>query len=327
MKPRPLLLRPLNLRGVRLANRAWAAPVLQYSARYGDGMPTDWHLAHYGSFAQGGFGLIITEPTAVNPAARVTLADVGLWSDLQVEPWKHIIDFIHSVRVPIDDKGRGPVRICLQLSHAGRKGSAASPLMSSGNALGVASEVPWQTVAPTAIAFPGLPVPEVLTRSGINRVVTDFSSAARRAERAGFDCLEINAADGYLVHQFLSPLTNKRSDSYGGVYSNRVRLLREIITAVRISWHGPLLVRIPGSDLAIGGWTSSDAVSLAVLMRMDGADMVDIAAGGNTLAERPDASGYTLPFATQVRQFSGIPIAAGGAISDPIEAERALANG
>ncbi|MDR2619759.1 MAG: NADH:flavin oxidoreductase/NADH oxidase [Propionibacteriaceae bacterium] len=362
MKTSPQLLTPLNLRGVQVANRAWVAPMLQHAVRYGDGMPTDWHLVHYGSFALGGFGLIITEPTAIAPAGRVTPADTGLWSDLQVEPWRRIVNFVHSIRLPLagrDDapatdefaklthpparlpagRNNSPVRICLQLNHAGRKAELPSeaPAAPSPSA-NVATAAPttstatppaavWHTLAPSPVAFPGLPTPEALSRSGILRIISDFSSAARRAERAGFDAIEINAADGYLIHQFLSPLTNKRTDSYGGMYSNRVRLLREIITALRISWHGPLLVRIPGSDLAVGGWSTSDAVSLAVLLRTGGADLVTVSSGGNTLAEPPNTPGYALPFSRQIRQFSGIPIAAGGAISAPLDAEHALREG
>jgi 2,4-dienoyl-CoA reductase-like NADH-dependent reductase (Old Yellow Enzyme family) len=298
--------------------------MLQYSARYGDGMPTDWHLVHYGAFAQGGFAMIITEPTAISPTARVTSADVGFWSKLQVAPWKRITDFVHSVRLPLDDRS-APVRIGLQLNHSGRKGAAASPLGS--NPHNNIVTVPWPTVAPTALAFPGMPTPEALTPNGIARIVADFGTSARRATLAGFDCIEINAADGYLLHQFLSPLSNKRSDNYGGVYSNRVRLLLEVITAVRISWHGPLLVRIPGSDCAIGGWTPADAVSLAVLLRTTDVDLVSVTAGGNTLGGMPNTPGHILQIAAQLRQFSAVPVVAEDGITEPATAEHALQSG
>jgi 2,4-dienoyl-CoA reductase-like NADH-dependent reductase (Old Yellow Enzyme family) len=314
------LLEPISVRTMRFANRAWVAPMSQYSVRYGDGMPTDWHLIHYGAFAQGGFGLILTEAMAVNPVGRVTLQDVGLWSDLQVSGWRKLTDFVHGQRLTCSDGSKTPVRIGVQLSHSGRKGSSRRPFPGEDSMAYEHGNIGWTTMGPSPIPYPGYTSPHELTTDEITRIIADFVAAAKRADRAGFDVLEINAAHGYLLHSFYSPLSNHRNDSYGGSFSNRVRLVREVTSAVRHVWHGPLFVRIAATDWTLGGWDSNDAVSLAVLLRMDGADLIDVSSGGNALTDVPAQPGYQMPFSKQIRQFAGVQTACGGLITSPKDA-------
>ncbi|MST33768.1 hypothetical protein GHK86_13710, partial [Acidimicrobiaceae bacterium USS-CC1] len=246
-----ILFSPLTLRGTTFRNRAWVSPMCQYSST--EGRPTDWHLVHLGAFARGGAGLVMTEATAVSPEGRISPWDAGLWSDQQAEDYERIIRFVQHQGAATG----------VQLGHAGRKGSTARPW--EGRGAVPLADGGWVTVAPSPIAYGGWPPPEELTVAGIEAVVGDFRRAAARADAAGFDVVEIHAAHGYLLHQFLSPLTNRRTDAYGGDLEGRSRLLREVVAAVRHSWpeRKPLLVRLSATDWADGGWTPEETVAVA----------------------------------------------------------------
>ena len=321
----PKLLTPIDVHGVRFANRAWVSPMAQYSARFLEGTPTDWHLVHYGAFAQGGFGLIMTEALAVCPVGRATPYDVGLWTDEQAEQWRRVTEFVHAQRLPAPDGSTVSVKIGAQLSHAGRR--ASSRRVFPGETSGPLDAVDggWQVMGPSPVPYPGYPVPTPMGTLDIQQAVDDFTSAARRALIAGFDVLEINAADGGLLHEFYSPLSNQRTDDYGGSYSNRVRMLRDVVAAVRQVWSGPLFVRVAATDWLAGGWDGNDSVALAVLLNSDQVDLLDISTGGNAVTEIPMQPGYQTPFAERIRHFAGIPVATSGLISEPEQAENMLA--
>jgi len=321
----PKLLTPMELRGTRVANRAWVAPMAQYSARFQEGEATDWHLVHYGAFAQGGFGLIMTEALAVCPVGRATPHDVGLWADHQTEQWRRVTDFVHAQRLPAPDGSTVSVKIGAQLAHAGRRASSRRAF--PGETPGPLDPVDggWQAMGPSPVPFPGYPVPTEMGTLDIRQAVDDFTAAARRALLAGFDVLEINAADGGLLHEFYSPLSNQRTDQYGGGYNNRVRMLREVIVAVRQVWQGPLFVRIAATDWLAGGWDGNDSVALAVLLNSDQVDLLDISTGGNAVTEIPMQPGYQTPFAERIRHFGGVPVATSGLITDAEQAENMLA--
>ena len=297
----------------------------QFSARFHESIPTDWHLVQYGAFAQGGFGLTLTEATAVCPAGRLTPYDVGLWTEQQTERWRRITDFVHAQRLPDSDGSSISAKIGVQLAHAGRRasskrnfpGEAAGPLDSADGG--------WLALAPSPVPYPGFPVPSEMTLGDIAQVIDDFTAAARRAARAGFDVVEINAGGGGLLHEFYSPLSNRRHDSYGGTYTNRVRLLREVAAAVRKVWLGPLFVRLSATDWSSGGWDGNDSVALAVLLRSDGVDLVDVSTGGNAVTQIPMQPGYQVPFAERIRRFAGVATAVGGLITDPKQAENIIA--
>jgi 2,4-dienoyl-CoA reductase-like NADH-dependent reductase (Old Yellow Enzyme family) len=304
------LLTPLSLHSVRFAHRMWVAPRATHAAKYGDGTPTDAHLVHYGAFAQGGFALILTEPTAINPGGRESLTDVGLWSDIQVPNWRRISEFVHSARLK-SDSTTTPVRLGILLSHAGRKTSLGQ-----------------FAVGPSTVPMAGnLHAPTELDQRSIAGLIADFAAAAKRAKRAEFDVISINVADGTLLHQFISPLTNKRTDVYGGRYGNRVRVVRDVVDAVRQVWDGPLFVRIPATDWALGGWDTNDATSLAVLLGSDGADLIDVSSGGNSLAEENVRPGYRLEFTSQIKRLAGGVFATSGALGDPVLVKNAIAAG
>lgn len=288
----------------------------QYSGY--DGFANDWHLVHLGSRAQGGAGLILFEATAVVPEGRITPADLGIWKDEQISGLRRIVQFVHS---------QGS-RAGLQLAHAGRKGSTVSPLMGQGVAL--PADGGWQPVAPSAIAFAPVDyaVPAALDAAGIAAVVDAFRNAARRAFEAGFDFVEIHAAHGYLLHQFLSPLSNHRTDDYGGSFDNRIRLLLEVTEAVRGVWpsHLPLFVRISATDWAEGGWNVDESVELARRLRDRGVDLVDCSSGGLTPdAKVPAAPGYQVEFANRIRREAGIATAAVGLITEAAKASKIVA--
>ncbi|GAA1134713.1 NADH:flavin oxidoreductase/NADH oxidase [Nocardioides aquiterrae] len=312
-----LLFSPITLRDVTARNRVWVSPMCQYSAI--DGMPDDWHLVHLGSFARGGAGLVFTEATAVVPEGRITPEDTGIWNDEQQAAWARIVDFVHS---------QGAVA-GIQLAHAGRKASTYSGF--TGERGGVAdADGGWRPAAPSADPFPGLrPDPEPLDRAGIERVVTAFGDAAERALAAGFDVLELHAAHGYLLHEFLSPLSNHRDDEYGGSFDNRVRLVLEVVREVRgrVPAGVPLVLRVSATDWVDGGWSADDTVRLAGLLRDEGVDLVDTSTGGNVLAEIPVEAGYQVPFAARVRSEAGLPTGAVGMITEPKQAEEILAEG
>lgn len=253
--PEPGLFSPLRLRGIEFANRAWVSPMCQYSAN--DGVVGDWHFVHLGALATGGMGLVMSEATAVVPEGRITIACPGIWSDEQTAAWHRIVGFAHSMGVPIG----------VQLAHAGRKGSTMRPW--DDHVVAAPDEGGWQTVAPSALAYGDFPIPRAMTVAEIHQVTAAFASGAARAVRAGFDLVEIHAAHGYLLHQFCSPLTNRREDEYGDSFEGRTRLLREVCEGVRaaIPVDMPLLVRISATDWVDGGWAINAAGELGLHMR------------------------------------------------------------
>ena len=311
------LFTPIALREVTVRNRVWVSPMCQYSAV--DGVPNDWHLVHLGSFARGGAGLVFTEATAVLPEGRISPEDTGIWNLEQQAAWARIVDFVH---------GQGATA-GIQLAHAGRKASTHSGF--TGERGGVPdADGGWRPVGPSADPFPGLREdPEPLDREGIARVVTAFGDAAARAVAAGFDVLEVHAAHGYLLHEFLSPLSNHREDEYGGSFENRVRLLLEVVREIRgrVDAGVPVVVRLSATDWTEGGWYDDDTVRLAGLLREEGVDLVDTSSGGNALADIPVGPGYQVPFARRVKQEAGIPSGAVGMITEPKQAEEILAEG
>lgn len=311
-----LLFSPLTLRGTTFANRAWLAPMCQYSAV--DGSPNDWHLVHLGARAAGGFGLLIAEATAVVPEGRISPQDTGLWHDLHIAEWRRITDFVHE---------RGTL-VGVQLAHAGRKASTFSPFAGGRGSVPV-DEGGWATVGPSATAFPGLATPRALTVDEIASIPAAFAAAARRADDAGFDVVELHAAHGYLLHQFLSPLSNERDDEYGGSLENRARLLVETTDAVRAAWpdHKPLFVRLSATDWVEGGLTVEDVALVAKELGGHGVDLVDVSTGGNAPAKIPVGPGYQVPAAHEVRATSALPVAAVGLLTDPAQAEAVLVDG
>ncbi|MDZ7633096.1 MAG: NADH:flavin oxidoreductase/NADH oxidase [Bacteroidales bacterium] len=278
-----ILLSPLTIKNVTLKNRIAMSPMCQYSAH--EGFANDWHLVHLGSRATGGAGLLIAEATAIAPEGRITPGDLGIWSDEHIPGLRRITDFIH---------GQGSVA-GIQLAHAGRKASCSVPA-EGGKQLDL-NNGGWLTVAPSAVPFsPGERAPQMLTGDGITRVISDFRAAAERASKAGFRVIEIHSAHGYLLQEFLSPLSNQRSDEYGGSFENRTRLLIRVTEAVREMWPegNPLFVRISSTDWTEGGWNLEESIRLAYLLKEAGADLIDCSSGGNVHnAKIPVAPGYT----------------------------------
>ena len=312
----PRLFTPLTLRDVTVRNRLWVSPMCQYSAV--DGVPQEWHHTHLAQFASGGAGLVMAEATAVSPEGRISPDDTGLWTDEQREAWAPIVAGI---------RRRGAVA-AVQLAHAGRKASTWSPL--SGNRGSVpASDGGWTTVAPSAVAFEGCADPVALDLAGIDRVVADFAAAARRAIDAGFEVLEVHAAHGYLLHQFLSPLSNLRDDEYGGSLENRARLTLRVIEAVReAAPDAPLLVRFSASDWAEGGWDAAQTATVARWAAELGVNLFDISSGGLVAHQRiTPGPGYQVALASEVRREAGVPVSAVGMIDHPAHAEGVLAAG
>lgn len=311
------LLSPISIKDVELRNRIVVSPMCQYSAV--DGFATNWHLVHYGSRASGGAGLIIQEATAVSPEGRISPNDLGLWKDEHVEKLKEITTFIHS---------QGAVA-GIQLAHAGRKAGCGSP-WKGGKQLSRA-DGGWKTVSSSAIAYlPEDDSPQELDSKGIQKVIADFGAAAVRARQAGFRVLEIHGAHGYLVHQFLSPLSNHRSDQYGGSLENRFRLLLEIVEEVKKSWpeNLPLFVRISATDWADGGWNPEEAVRLVILLKQMGADLIDCSSGGLVAHQKiPLSPGYQVHLAEKIRKESGILTSAVGLITSVQQAEDILNSG
>ncbi len=310
------LFEPITFKSIQLKNRIAVAPMCQYSSQ--DGFANDWHLVHLGSRAVGGAGLIITEATAVSPEGRISPEDLGLWKDEHMDFLKRITTFI---------EGFGTVA-GVQLAHAGRKASHEAPWLGGGVVTDPSRS--WTTVAPSALAFKeGEPVPQELDESGIEKVISDFRQAAARALRAGFRLVEIHAAHGYLLHEFLSPLSNLRTDAYGGSFENRIRLLMEVIAAVQEVWPAelPLFVRISATDWVEGGWTPEDSVALARLLKVKGVDLIDCSSGGNISgATIPVGPLYQLPFAQKIKQEAGIRTGAVGLITTAQEAEQIIAD-
>jgi len=289
----------------------------QYSAV--DGMASDWHDVHYGSRAVGGAGLLFVEATGVSPEGRISPGDLGLWQDGQIEPLGRIVRFAQA---------QGCV-VAAQLAHAGRKGSIglgweAQRSLSS-------EEGGWQTIAPSAISFgEGYDLPEPLDEAGIRKVVEAFASAARRARLAGFDVAEVHAAHGYLLHQFLSPLSNQRTDEYGGSLENRSRLLREVVTAVRGEWpaHLPVFVRLSATDWAEGGWDIGQTVEVCRMLKEIGVDLIDVSSAGLVpWAKIPVGPGFQTASASRIRQEAGIATATVGMITSPAQADHIVRTG
>ena len=310
------LFEPLVLRGTTFRNRAWVSPMCQYSSV--DGRVGDWHLAHLGAFARGGAGLVLTEAAAVVPEGRISPQDAGLWDDEQAGDWARVVDFVHAQGAAAG----------VQLAHAGRKASTRRPW--EGTGVVPAAEGGWTAVGPSPIGFGDWSAPQELTVDGIAAVVRAFADAAVRADRAGFDVVELHAAHGYLLHQFLSPLSNARTDAYGGDLPGRSRALREVVTAVRAVWPDakPLLVRVSATDWADGGWDVEETVALARTLHGLGVDLVDVSSGGNVAHQRIDVGpGYQVPFARAVREGAGVPTGAVGLITEPAQAEQVLRDG
>lgn len=313
------LFEPIVLRKTTIRNRLWATPMCQYSAEQQDGMPTDWHLIHLGSLARGGAGAVFTEAAAVLPEGRISPQDLGLWNDSQRDAFARIVEFIHSQGAAAG----------IQLAHAGRKASTYRTWDERRGTV-PGQEGGWDTVAPSAIAFPGYAVPAALTTDGIASVVRAFAASANRAVEAGFDLIEIHAAHGYLLHQFLSPLSNTRTDDYGGSLPNRARVLLEILDAVRAAAGAaiPVLVRFSATDWVDGGWSLEDTQTVARWAAERGADLADISSGGNVpTAAIPVGPGYQVPLAAAVRGSAGLPVAAVGLISAAEQAEQIVATG
>ncbi len=310
------LFTPFNIGNLELANRVTIAPMCQYSAV--GGTMTDWHTMHLGNLALSGASLLVIEATGVTPQGRITPQCTGLYSDENEAAMARVVRFVRSI---------SPIKIGLQLAHAGRKGSAERPWEGRG-ALQTADA--WTTVAPSAIALaPGWPAPVALDRAGMDAVKHAYVEAARRAARIGVDLLELHSVHGYLLHEFLSPLANKRCDEYGGSLGNRMRFPLEVFAAVRAAWTGrPLGAKIPGTDFVAGGWTPADAVEYVRALKALGCDYVTVSGGGTVLdAKVPVAPGYQVPFAAQVRGETGITTGAIGLISDPRQAEAILDDG
>ncbi|OOQ60081.1 NADPH dehydrogenase NamA [Mucilaginibacter pedocola] len=311
----PHLFSPLKIKSIELKNRVVVSPMCEYSST--DGFANNWHLVHLGARAVGGAGLLITEATAVSPEGRISFADLGIWKDEHIAKLKEITNFIEE---------QGAVA-GVQLAHAGRKASHAEP-WTGGRQISSTEDNGWVTYAPSAIPFkPGEESPLELDREGIAKVITDFQSAAVRALAAGFKVIELHGAHGYLIHQFLSPISNQRTDGYGGSFENRVRLLLEIIDAVKEVWpeEYPLFVRISATEWTEGGWAIDDSVALAQILLEKGIDLIDTSTGGNVLGARiPLKPGYQVEFAEAIKKQAGIPTGAVGLITTSEQANEII---
>ncbi len=313
------LFTPLRIRGVTIRNRIAVSPMCQYSST--EGAANDWHLVHLGSRAVGGAGLVFVEATAVTRDGRITPGDVGIWNDAHVEPLARIARFV---------QGEGAVP-GIQLAHAGRKASTAPPFDGGGGSLKTAERGAWETVAPSAIPFDQCdPVPHSLSTEEIQDVIGSFETAASRAISAGFRTIEIHAAHGYLLHEFLSPLSNRRTDAYGGTLENRVRILVEVASRIRgaIPDDVPLFVRVSATDWAEGGWEIEQTVALSRELKSAGVDLIDCSSGGLVPhAVVPAAPGYQVPFAAAVRHKAGLQTGAVGLITGVEQANEIIASG
>ena len=307
---------PIKLRDLTIRNRVWLPPMCQYQAI--DGVPQDWHIVHYGARAAGGFGLIIAEATAVTPDGRITPRCCGLWNDAQRDAWARIVAFGHSMGAAMG----------VQLGHAGRKASTWWDFAGHGVGSVPAADGGWPTVAPSAIAFPGFATPREATADDISAIVQAFADAAKRADQAGFDTIELHAAHGYLLNEFMSPLTNQRTDEYGGDFNGRTRLLLEVCDAVRTVWPAgkPLIVRISATEWLDDGWSVDDSVALVPLLQAHGVDFIDVSTGGNVGARIETGPGYQVPVAAAVRK-AGLPVSAVGLITDAAQAQQVLDEG
>jgi len=310
------LFTPLTIKSVTFRNRIVVSPMCEYSSV--DGFANEWHLVHLGSRAVGGAGLVITEATAVSPEGRISPDDLGIWKNAQLDKLKTIVSFIHN---------QGAVA-GIQLAHAGRKASCASPW--KGGKQIAKENGGWTTVAPSAIPFyEADEAPAALSAEGIKKVVEDFKAAAQRSLSAGFKLIEIHAAHGYLIHEFLSPLSNQRTDEYGGSFDNRIRILLEVTTAIQAVWPKelPLLVRISATDWVPGGWNETAASKLAGILKDKGVDLIDCSSGGLSAAQKiPIGPGYQVPFAEKIKKETGILTGAVGLITGAEQAESIIQN-
>jgi len=317
LSPMAHLFEPISFRGVSLANRIVVSPMCQYSSR--DGFASDWHFVHLGSRAVGGAAVVFTEATAVTAEGRISPDDLGIWKDAHVDMLARIAGFV---------KAQGGCS-GIQLAHAGRKGSTCRPWSGQGEI--PATQGGWQPVGPTPARFADdYPVPHALSADEISSIVDAFAAAARRALRAGFDIVEVHAAHGYLIHEFLSPLTNARTDMYGGTFDNRIRLCLEIVRAVRRVWpeERPVFIRISCTDWVDGGWDIDQAVELARRLQTEGVDLVDCSSGGNVPgASIPLAPGYQVPFAERIRRDALIATGAVGLITTSGDADEIVRQG
>ena len=312
------LLSPLKIRGVTFRNRIAMSPMCQYSAH--DGFANDWHLVHLGSRASGGVALVMVEATAVTADGRITPGDLGIWKDDHIEPLTRIARFVHS---------QGAVA-GIQLAHAGRKASCELP-WKGGEGLLTPEEGGWPVVGPSAIPFAETsPVPRPLDEAEIDAIVTAFETGARRALTAGFKVIEIHAAHGYLLHEFLSPISNHRNDRYGGSLENRMRFLLQVVERLRglMPEEMPLFVRISASDWTEGGWDLEQSVELAIRLKGLGVDLIDVSSGGTVpYARIPVAKGYQVPFARRIREGADIRTGAVGLITEPHFANEIVTGG
>lgn len=310
---------PIQIRDLTVRNRLWISPMCQYSAFEHDGMTNDWHLVHYGAMSRGGAGLVMVEATAVTPEGRISPACLGIWSDAHVPGLRRIVDFAHTQGAAIG----------IQLAHAGRKGSTYAWMPDAPTGSVPVSEGGWQTVAPSAIPFPTLETPTSLSVADIAHLIKSFVAAAERAVDAGFDVIEIHAAHGYLLHEFLSPFSNQRSDEYGGSLEHRARFLREVVSAIRSRFPSiPLFVRISATEWVDGGFSLEEAVIVGGWVREDGADLMDVSSGGNVAdAAIPIRAGYQVSLAEAMKRANGLLVAAVGLITEPGQAETIVTTG
>lgn len=311
------LFEKFKLRDIEFRNRIWVSPMCQYSSI--EGMPTDWHLVHLGSRAVGGAGLVVMEATAVSPEGRISPSDAGIWSDAHAEAYKPITEFI---------KSQGAIA-GIQIAHAGRKASTAEPW--NGGKEVTEEDGGWQTVAPSALRFAeDYPMPREMTKDDIEKATNDFVSAAKRSVEAGFEVIEIHAAHGYLFHEFLSPLSNKRTDEYGGSLENRMRFPLDVASKVReaIPENLPVFARISATDWTEGGWDLEQSIEFCKRLKEIGIDLIDCSTGGNVPnAKIPVAPNYQVPFAAEIREKAEIATAAVGMITEAKQAEEILQTG
>lgn len=312
------LFQPITIGNVSIRNRIWLPALCQYSVPQLDGVPTDWQLVHLGGVAAGGAGLLFTEATAVTPDGRISDHDTGIWNDEQGNAWSPIVSFVQSQGA----------KIGVQLAHAGRKASTWADWNTTRTGSQPIADGGWETVAPSALAFPGLAAPRALAADEIPGIVTAFADAAERAERAGFDVVEVHAAHGYLIHQFLSPLSNQRSDEWGGSLENRARLLREIVRAIRARVSLPIFVRFSATDWIDGGWDVPQTSQVTEWLMDDGADFFDISSGA-LLPDAPIPIGpnYQVPLAAEIHESTEAPVVAVGLITAAQQAEEIVSSG
>jgi 2,4-dienoyl-CoA reductase-like NADH-dependent reductase (Old Yellow Enzyme family) len=309
---------PLKIKSITLRNRIGVSPMCQYSSI--DGLANDWHLMHLGSKAAGGAGLVMTEATAVSPEGRITLGDAGIWKDEQIESWSRVLQFI---------KSQGAVA-GMQLAHAGRKASAQKP-WDGGKSL--EPDKAWETLAPSAVAFGRhlTQTPREMSKGDIKKLIHDFGAAAKRARIAGAEWLEIHAGHGYLLHEYLSPLSNFRKDEFGGSFENRIRILIEVVKSVKANWGEsfPLAVRLSATDWVENGWTIEDSIALSKILKIEGVDLIDASSAFVAPTDKPYpmAPSWQVPLSHEIKSKTEMLTAAVGMISDPMQAESILSEG